>query len=134
MARYSDTLLDHFRNPRNLGRLEHPDGTALVTNPICGDEMRLDLQISGERITDCRFLTRGCAAAIAASSAVTEMIKGNTLAAALAIREEDIARALGGLPPEKLHCSVLGHQAIAAALTDYRSRFRKSVPSREIRG
>lgn len=124
MARYSDILLDHFKNPRNLGRLEQPDATAFVSNPICGDEMRLDLEIRDGRITDCRFKTRGCTAAIAASSMVTEMMKGRTLQEAQAIREEDIAKALGGLPPEKLHCSVLGHQAIEAAIADYRSRTR----------
>jgi nitrogen fixation protein NifU and related proteins len=122
MPRYSDILLDHFRNPRNLGRMDNPDGTALVCNPVCGDEMHLDLCIRDGTIQAARFLTRGCTAAIAASSMVTEMILGLTLEQALALREEQIANALGGLPAEKLHCSVLGHQAIIAAIADYRSR------------
>jgi nitrogen fixation NifU-like protein len=122
MPRYSDILLDHFKNPRNLGRMDNPDGTALVCNPICGDEMHLDLCIREGRIQGARFQTRGCTAAIAASSVVTEMILGRTLEEALALREEEIAGALGGLPAEKLHCSVLGHQAIMEAIADYRSR------------
>ena len=127
MSRYSEVLLDHFQNPRNVGRLKDADGTAFVVNPACGDEMRLDIRILEGRVTDCRFQTRGCTAAIAASSMVTVMIKGKTLEEALDIREEDIAQALGGLPPEKLHCSVLGHDALDAAITDYYSR--KSNPS-----
>ena len=122
MPRYSATLLDHFQHPRNLGRMENPDGTALVRNPICGDEMRLDLRIREGIIVEARFLTRGCTAAIAASSMVTEMVRGIILERALAISESEIAEALGGLPAEKLHCSVLGCEAIRAAITDYRSR------------
>ena len=122
MARYSPILLDHFQHPRNLGQMENPDGTAMVRNPVCGDEMRLDLRIREGIVAEARFLTRGCTAAIAASSVVTEMIRGISLEQALSIREEQIADALGGLPAEKLHCSVLGCEAIRAAIADYRSR------------
>jgi nitrogen fixation NifU-like protein len=126
MPRYSSILLDHFQNPRNLGRLDAPDGTALVSNPICGDEMRLDIRIAAGRIIDSRFQARGCIAALAASSVVTELLKGKTLDEALEIEANDIAEALGGLPPEKLHCSVLGHEAIAVAISDFRSRHRQA--------
>jgi nitrogen fixation protein NifU and related proteins len=122
MARYSTIVIDHFQNPRHLGRLVNPDGTALVTNPICGDELHLDIAVRDGRIQEARFLTRGCTAAIAAGSMVTEMLRGRTLQQALAIREEDIVRELGGLPPEKLHCSVLGCEAIRAAIEDFRAR------------
>ena len=122
MARYNDIVIDHFQNPRNLGRLVGPDGTALVINPVCGDEMRLDILVLDGRIREVRFQTRGCTAAIAAGSMVTEMLQQRTLQEALAIGEADIARALGGLPAEKLHCSVLGCQAIQAAIEDFRTR------------
>ncbi len=122
MAAYSDLVRDHFQNPRNVGEIADADATGYETNPVCGDTMRLTLRINGGRIVEARFQTSGCPAAIAASSVCTEMIRGLSLAEAEALRKEDYAAALGGLPPGKMHCSVLAADAVRAAGSDYRQR------------
>ena len=122
MALYNDTLLDHYQNPRNVGELEAADAVGIVENSACGDVLQLYLQIDAGRIARATFKTFGCAAAIAASSMLTEMIKGVTLKELQQVCKEDVAEALGGLPPMKLHCSVLAEDAIRAALEDYQAK------------
>jgi len=119
---YSDLVLDHFQNPRNAGEMPDEDAVGYETNPVCGDTMRLMLRINGERIVEARFQTSGCPAAIATSSVCTEMIAGLHLREAERLTREDFARALGGLPPGKTHCSVLAADALRAAIEDYRRR------------
>ena len=119
---YNPLVMDHFTHPRNMGEMDDPDGVGEATNPVCGDTLRLFVKVSDNRIVDVRFLTFGCAAAIAASSITTEMIRGKTLDEVLGISDRDVVDALGGLPPAKLHCSVLAEKAINAAVWDYRKR------------
>ena len=119
---YNPLVMDHFTHPRNMGEMDAPDGVGEATNPVCGDTLRLFIKVSDNRIVDVRFLTFGCAAAIAASSITTEMIRGKTLDEVLEISDRDVVDALGGLPPAKLHCSVLAAKAINAAVSDYRKR------------
>ena len=119
MPDYSPTVLDHFQRPRNLGDLERPDAVAEVENPACGDRTRLALRIQGGTIAEARFRTEGCPAAIAASSMLTEMIVGKTLEEARRLRDTDVAAALGGLPRNKLHCSVLAEDVIRAVIEQY---------------
>jgi nitrogen fixation NifU-like protein len=119
---YSPTVIDHFQHPRNLGDLDDPDAVAEVENPACGDRTRLALRIDGERIVAARFRTEGCPAAIAASSITTELLRGKTLAEAGDLRDSDVVAALGGLPRNKMHCSVLAEDVIRAALEDYGRR------------
>ena len=114
--------MDHFRNPRNVGVLENPDGVGEVGNPVCGDIMKIYLKIDNDIITDVKFETFGCGSAIASSSMATEMIKGKTLEEALAVTNKDVVAALGGLPTHKLLCSVLAEEAIRKALKDYYDR------------
>jgi nitrogen fixation NifU-like protein len=114
--------MDHFMNPRNMGEMENPDGVGEAQNPACGDTMRLFIRVEANRINDAKFLTFGCAAAIASSSITTEMIKDKTFEEALLISNQMVADALGGLPPTKIHCSVLAEQAIKAAALDYRKK------------
>lgn len=127
MERYTDLVLEHFQNPRNVGVIPNPDGEALATNPVCGDTMKLTLQVQSEVILDAKFQTVGCAAAIATSSVATEMFKGKTIAQAVALTKEEIAAALGGLPPGKMHCSVLATDALRKALENYRQRHRAAA-------
>ena len=122
MNEYTELVRDHFQNPRNAGELPDADAVGYETNPVCGDAMRLMLRIDGERIVEARFQTSGCPAAIATSSVCTEMIAGLDLAEAERLQKEDFVRALGGLPPGKLHCSVLAAEALRKAVEDYRSR------------
>ena len=123
MWKYSETLIDHFMNPRNSGKLLNPDGHSEVGSPQCGDAMTLDIQVDDEdRIADIRFMTFGCAGAIAASSALTEIARGKTLEEALEITNDQIIEFLGGMPEEKYHCSVMGHEALSAAIDDFRHR------------
>ena len=122
MTAYSDLVRDHFENPRNTGEIVDADAVGYETNPVCGDTMRLTLRINGERIVEARFQASGCPAAIAASSVCTEMIRGLSLAEAEAVTKEQYAAALGGLPPGKMHCSVLAADAVKAATADYRRR------------
>ena len=122
---YNPIILDHLKHPRNKGEMEHPDGVGEVQNPACGDTMRLFIKVETNRIIDAKFLTFGCGAAIASSSITTEMIKGRTIEEALRISDAVIADALGGLPPTKVHCSVLAENAIHAAVSDYRKKRKK---------
>ncbi len=122
MNEYTELVRDHFQNPRNAGDMPDADAVGYETNPVCGDTMRLMLRIDGRRIVEARFQTSGCPAAIATSSVCTEMIAGLDLTEAERLSKEDFARALGGLPPGKLHCSVLAADALHAAIADYRSR------------
>jgi nitrogen fixation NifU-like protein len=116
---YSDTVIDHFQHPRNVGTLDHPDATAKAESPVCGDLMEIYMRIDGDRIEDVRFRTFGCGAAIASSSMATEMIKGKTIEEALELTDERVAEALGGLPEQKMHCSNLAASAIHQAIQEY---------------
>lgn len=119
---YSATVLDHFTNPRNAGVLEHADAIGVQSNPVCGDTMKLMLHITGDRIADARWQTVGCPAAIATSSIATELIIGRSVAEVEGLTREQIAAAAGGLPPSKLHCSVLAQEALRRALRAYRQQ------------
>jgi nitrogen fixation NifU-like protein len=114
--------MDHFTNPRNMGEMEEPNATAEAGNPVCGDVMRLYLEIRNNRIVDAKFKTFGCSAAIAASSMTTVLLKDKSIEEALLITNETVGEALGGLPPAKQHCSVLAEEVIRAAIEDYRNR------------
>ena len=124
-ALYSDKVMDHVRNPRNAGEMENPDGIGHVGNPVCGDIMELYIKVDKGVIIDARFKTFGCGAAIATSSMVTELVKGKTVDEALRISNKAVAEALDGLPPIKMHCSVLAEEALKSAVDDYLAR-RKS--------
>jgi len=119
---YSDTVMDHFKNPRNVGEIENPDGEGEVGNPVCGDIMKIFLKIENNIITDARFKTFGCGAAIASSSMATELVKGKTLEEAWEVSNKAVAEALDGLPPIKMHCSVLAEEGIHHAINDYRKK------------
>jgi nitrogen fixation NifU-like protein len=116
---YSEKVMDHFYKPRNVGVIEDADGVGKVGNPVCGDMMELFIKVEGDVIKDIKFRTFGCGAAIATSSMVTELVKGKTLEEALKISNQTVAEALGGLPKQKMHCSVLGEEALDAAIYDY---------------
>ncbi|MDI6642040.1 MAG: Fe-S cluster assembly scaffold protein NifU [Elusimicrobiota bacterium] len=116
---YSEKVMEHFKNPRNVGEIENPDGIGHVGNPICGDIMELYIKVKDNTIVDAKFKTFGCGAAIATSSMVTEMVKGKTIEEALKISNKAVAEALDGLPPIKMHCSVLAEDALKAAIDDY---------------
>jgi Fe-S cluster assembly scaffold IscU len=121
---YSDKVLDHYNNPRNVGALDKGSqqvGTGVVGAPECGDVMKLQIQVEGDRIVDAKFKTFGCGSAIASSSLATEWVKGKTLDEAMGIKNTDIVRELS-LPPVKIHCSVLAEDAIKAAITDYKAK------------
>ena len=119
MALYSEKVMDHFRNPRNVGVLEDANGIGEVGNAKCGDIMKIYLQVEDNIITDVKFETFGCGSAIASSSMATEMIKGKTVEEALALSNRDVVTALDGLPTHKIHCSVLAEEAIKTAVKDY---------------
>jgi nitrogen fixation NifU-like protein len=116
---YTAKVMDHFMNPRNVGEIENADGVGEVGNPACGDMMRLYLKVEEGKIIEAKFRTFGCGAAIASSSMLTEMIKGKTLEEARTITNQQVSEALDGLPPVKIHCSVMAEQAVKAALDDY---------------
>ncbi len=116
---YSAKVMDHFMNPRNVGEIENADGVGEVGNPACGDMMRLYLKVEDGRVVDAKFRTFGCGAAIASSSMLTELIKGKTLEEARAITNTHVADALDGLPPVKIHCSLMAEEAVKSALDDY---------------
>ncbi len=122
MALYSEKVMDHFRNPRNVGVIEDADGVGEVGNPVCGDIMKIYLKIDNDIITDVKFETFGCGSAIASSSMATEMIKGKPVSEALQVTNKAVTEALDGLPAHKLHCSVLAEEAIKKALKDYYDR------------
>jgi nitrogen fixation NifU-like protein len=119
---YNEKVMDVFKNPKNVGEIENPDGVGTVGNASCGDIMQISLRIENEIITDAKFKTFGCAAAIATSSTATEMIKGMTVEEALKVTNKKVVETLGGLPSQKLHCSVLAEEAIKKAIEDYKSK------------
>ena len=119
MENYSSKVMDHFRNPRNVGEMENPDGVGHVGNPVCGDIMELYIKVKDGIITDAKFKTFGCGAAIATSSMATELIKGKSIEEALKLTNKAVAEALDGLPPIKMHCSVLAEDAVKSAIDDY---------------
>ncbi len=122
---YTEKVLDHYENPRNVGVVEDANGVGVVGNPACGDVMKLTIRVEDGIIKDARFKTFGCGAAIATSSMITEMVKGKKLEDALDISNKGVIEALGGLPKVKRHCSVLAEDALKAAIQDYRSHFEK---------
>jgi len=122
---YSDRVMDHFTNPRNVGDMEDADGVGIEGNPTCGDAMKIYIKVRDGKIVDAKFKTFGCGAAIAVSSMVTEMVKGKTLEEALTISKEAVAKELGGLPPQKMHCSNLGADALKKAIEDYKGKQNK---------
>jgi len=121
-ALYSEKVMDHFTNPRNVGKMEDPDGVGTVGNPVCGDVMKLYIKVKDDRIDDAKFQTFGCGAAIATSSMVTELVKGRTLEEAVGLSNKEVADALDGLPPIKMHCSLLAEDALKSAIEDYRKK------------
>ena len=122
---YTEQVMDHFMNPRNMGEMETPDGVGTVGNAKCGDIMRIYIKVEDNVITDVKFKTFGCGAAIATSSKATELVKGKTLDEALQITNKMVMDSLGGLPPVKVHCSVLAEEALHAAIQDYKDRLEK---------
>ncbi|MCI9428115.1 MAG: Fe-S cluster assembly scaffold protein NifU [Eubacterium sp.] len=122
---YSEKVMDHFSNPRNVGVIENADGIGEVGNAKCGDIMKIYLKIEGDRIQDVKFNTFGCGSAIASSSMATELIKGKKLSEAQELTNKAVAEALDGLPPHKIHCSVLAEEAIQAAISDYYQKQKK---------
>ena len=125
---YSDKVMEHFMNPRNMGEIDNASGVGEVGNPTCGDIMKIFLDIDGDVIKDVKFKTFGCGSAIASSSMATEMIKGKTIKDALELTNKAVAEALDGLPPVKMHCSVLAEQAVKAALIDYAQKNNIYIP------
>ena len=118
-TQYSSLVMEHFANPRNVGEIENPDGVGTVGNPVCGDIMKMFIKVQDNHIVEAKFKTFGCGAAIATSSMATEMIKGKTIEEALALTNQAVAQALGGLPAVKMHCSVLAEEAVQAAIDNY---------------
>ena len=122
MAVYSDEVMKHFQNPQNVGEIENPDGKGEVGNPVCGDIMTFYIKVKDNILTDVKFKTFGCGAAIAVSSMISAMAKGKTIEDAMKITNADVAKKLGGLPPQKMHCSNLGADALHKAIEDYLSK------------
>ena len=125
---YSDKVLEHFANPHNVGEIENADGVGEVGNAKCGDIMRIYLKIENDVITDIKFKTFGCGAAVATSSMATEMVKGKTIQEALELTNRAVIEALDGLPPAKVHCSVLAEEAVKSAIADYLRKQGRPVP------
>lgn len=125
MEKYSEKVMDHFMNPRNVGEIKDADGIGEVGNPRCGDIMKMYIKVKDDVIEDIKFLTFGCGAAVATSSMVTELIKGKTIDKALEITNKQVAQALDGLPPLKMHCSNLAEQGVKSAIEDYRKKQEK---------
>ena len=119
---YNEKVMEHFKNPRNVGELEHADGVGQVGNPVCGDVMKIFIKVKNGKISDIKFKTYGCVSAIATTSMLTEMAKGKTLKEAKKITRDDVAEALGGLPPIKMHCSNLAADALKKAIEDYENK------------
>lgn len=128
---YSEKVMEHFLHPRNVGEIPDASGIGNVGNPICGDVMRLYIKVEGDTITDAKFKTLGCGAAISTSSMVTELVKGKTIEEALKISNRAVAEALGGLPAIKMHCSVLAEEALKSAIKDYYKRQGKDITFEE---
>lgn len=129
MALYSEKVMDHFRNPRNVGVIENADGVGEVGNAKCGDIMKIYLKIENDTIQDVKFETFGCGSAIASSSMATDLIKGKPVSEAMTLTNKAVAEALDGLPPHKMHCSVLAEEAIQKALQDYYARSGATPPA-----
>lgn len=124
---YSEKVIDHFMNPRNVGEIDNADGIGEAGNPVCGDIMKIYLKINNDIIVDVKFKTFGCGAAIAASSMATELIKGKSVEDAIELSNEEVVEALDGLPPVKIHCSVLAEEAIKKAIIDYYKKIGKDI-------
>jgi nitrogen fixation NifU-like protein len=122
---YSKKVIQHFKHPKNMGKIKDPDGIGQVGNPACGDQLRLYIKVKNNRINQIKFETLGCAVAIAVSSVITEMVKNKTLKEALKITEQDIAKELGGLPNFKMHCSNLAARALREAIKNYQGKHEK---------
>jgi len=127
MGGYSDKVMDHFMNPRNVGAIDDPDGIGRIGNPVCGDIMEFQIKVEDERIADVKFKTFGCGAAIAVSSMVSELAKGKTLEEAMLITNKMVAKELDGLPKNKMHCSNLGADALHKAIVDFRKKRGEDV-------
>lgn len=123
--KYTEKVLDHFRNPRNMGDMKDPDGIGTVGNPTCGDVMTIYLKIKDDKIADIKFKTYGCVAAIASSSIATELVKGKTLDEAMEFTRDDVSNELGGLPAVKMHCSNLAADALHEAIKDYKKKQKR---------
>ena len=128
---YSAKVMEHFKNPKNVGEIESPDGTGYVGNSVCGDVMELYIKVKASTIVDAKFKTFGCGAAIATSSMVTEMVKGKSIEEALTISNKAVAEALDGLPPIKMHCSILAEEALKSAIEDYFTKSKSQDSSQE---
>ncbi len=124
---YTDEVMNHFLQPHNVGTIKDPDGVGRVGNPVCGDVMEIQIKVENDRISDAKFRTFGCGAAIATSSVLTDMVKGKRLTEALKITNREVTQALGGLPARKRHCSVLAEEALHSAIKDYRERLRGKI-------
>ncbi len=122
---YTDKVLEYFKNPRNMGKIDNADGVGKVGDPVCGDVMWIYIKVKDNRIIDCKFETFGCVAAIATSSVLTELVKGKTVEEALRVTNKDVAEELGGLPSIKMHCSLLAEEGIKAAIEDYKKKLSK---------
>lgn len=131
MALYNETVMEHFMNPQNVGDLENADGTGVYGSPVCGDMMQIQIKVEDEKIVDAKFKTFGCGSAIASSSMATSMIIGKTIEEALDITNKQIIYNLGGLPPVKVHCSVLADKAIKNAIYDYAQKNGKTYAALE---
>ena len=131
MALYNDIVMEHFLNPKNVGDMENPDGTGVYGSPVCGDMMQIQIKVENDVITDAKFKTFGCGSAIASSSMATSMIIGKTVEEALEITNKQIINELGGLPPVKVHCSVLADRAIKNAIYDYAQKNGKTYAALE---
>lgn len=131
MGLYNDKVMEHFMNPRNVGELDNPDGQGTYGSPVCGDMMQIQIKVENDVITDAKFKTFGCGSAIASSSMATEMIIGKTIDEALAVTNKEIIDELGGLPPVKVHCSVLADHAIKCAIYDYAQKNGKTYAGLE---
>ena len=131
MALYNETVMEHFMNPHNVGEIENPDGKGTYGSPVCGDMMQITIKVEDEKIVDAKFKTFGCGSAIASSSMATDMIIGMTVEEALDLSNKKIVDELGGLPPAKIHCSVLAEHAIKSAIYDYATKYDKTYAGLE---
>lgn len=129
---YSEKVMQHFFNPKNVGEIPDADGEGLVGNPVCGDVMKIYIKVEGDRIADIRFKTFGCGAAIATSDMVCDLVRGQTLDEAMAVSNRAVAEALDGLPPQKMHCSNLAADALHAAIEDYRKRSGRALAEKDV--
>ena len=130
---YSEKVMEHFRNPRNVGEIPDASGIGNVGNPVCGDILRIFIKVENDVITDAKFMTFGCGAAIATSSMVTELVKGKTIEEALKISNRAVAEALGGLPKIKMHCSLLAEEGLKSAILDYYKKIGKQPPKEALK-